>query len=290
MNTDTSKASRERCMGAVFWIVISFLFFIPMKARGQQQDAHALVQEVVTGEVAADAHDHSRWLFRDANKAPGKSTVKLTVQTAQGNVSKTIEIDGHPLTGQERRADDRKMQQMVSDPALREKQRKDERQDSAQATAMTEMLPNAFLWTKTAQRGAQVTLSFKPNPKFKPPTREARVFAAMEGTMVVDTTERRVVSLKGKLTHEVNFGFGLLGKLQKGGTFDVERSRIGTHVWQITETHIHIQGHALIFKSISEQQDEETSNFKPSPANITLAEAAKMLSDGTVAKNLGVAR
>jgi hypothetical protein len=57
-------------------------------------------------------------------------------------------------------------------------------------------------------------------------------------------------------------------------------------VWTISSTHIHIQGHALIFKSIGEQQDEETSHYHPTPPSLTLDAAAKMLKDGSAARML----
>ena len=58
--------------------------------------------------------------------------------------------------------------------------------------------------------------------------------------------------------------------------------------WEITETHVHIQGHMLIFKSINEQEDEITSDYKETPASMTLSEAIEMLKDGDIAKELGV--
>lgn len=263
---------------------------LPGVAYGQSQSAHALVWHVVQNELAADAHDHSRWMYRDHNKLSGSDTVKLVLQTPHGTLSKTIEENGRPLTASERQADEQKMHQFVTDASVRQKQKKDAEHDDAQAASLTKMLPNAFLWTVTGKNGAETSLSFKPNPKFVPPTREARVFAAMEGTMVVNTKQKRIKSLKGTLMKDVDFGWGLLGKLQKGGTFNVERQQVGPRVWEITATHIHIQGHALIFKSISEQQDEETSNYKPAPRSITLENAAKMLNDGQVAKEIGVAQ
>jgi hypothetical protein len=60
---------------------------------------------------------------------------------------------------------------------------------------------------------------------------------------------------------------------------------IGLAAWEITATRIHIRGYALIFASISEQQDEETSDYKSAPPSLTLADAAKMLKDGRVAKS-----
>lgn len=261
----------------------------PLRLRAQQQDAHALVQSIVTNELAEDANDHSHWMYLDENNASGQRTIKLVVQTAEGEVSKTIEINGHPLTPEQQRANEQKMRRFVNDPALRQKQKQDQEKDDRQAAALTRMLPDAFLWTKVSENGDETTLAFRPNPKFNPPTRPAHVFAAMKGTMVVNTKQRRIQSLKGTLTSNVEFGWlGILGKLYRGGTFSVRRQNVGGDVWEITSTHVHINGHALIFKSISENQDEEKSHFKRAPASITLAQAAKMLNDGQVAQEIGV--
>jgi hypothetical protein len=285
--TRKTKMAGFRCTAAL--VLMSAVSLFPDHARAQQDSTRAFVQSIVNHELEMDANDHSRWMYRDADKVRGKSIVKLVVQTPEGSVSKMIEINGHPLTQQEEKADEQRMHRFVTDAALRQKQKQSNQHDDQQAASLTKMLPDAFLWTKVSENGDETTLAFKPNPKFHPPTREARVFSAMTGTMVVNTKDRRIQSLKGKLIRNVDFGWGLLGKLDKGGTFNVEREQIGSRVWEITATHVHIQGHALIFKSISEQQDEETSDYKPAPESITLAEAAKMLNDGTVAKDLGIA-
>ena len=275
--------------GAAVWMLTGVFCIAPIRARAQQQDARALVQTIVNNELQADANDHSRWMYRDANKVHGKDTVKLVVETAKGDLSKTIEMDGHPLTPAEQRAGEQQIHRFVTDPAVQQKQKKNNEQDDRQAAALTKMLPDAFLWKITGVNGDDTTLAFQPDPKFNPPTRPARVFAAMEGTMVVNTKQKRIQSLKGTLIHNVDFGWlSILGTLYKGGTFNVERREIGDGVWQITQTHIHIHGHALIFKSISEDQDEETTDYEPSPAGITLVEAEKMLNDGSVASKLGV--
>ena len=120
-------------------------------------------------------------------------------------------------------------------------------------------------------------MHFKPDPNFNPPNHEARVFAAMEGDMVVDTSQFRIASLKGHLIHDVKFGFGILGELEAGGTFDVERREIGHHEWQITESHIHVQGHELLFKNISEQEDDVKSKFKRLPEHLSLRAAEQRL-------------
>jgi hypothetical protein len=58
--------------------------------------------------------------------------------------------------------------------------------------------------------------------------------------------------------------------------------------WEITETHVHIQGHMLIFKSINEQEDETSSDYKKTPASMTLREAIEKLKNGDIARELGI--
>jgi len=95
--------------------------------------------------------------------------------------------------------------------------------------------------------------------------------------MTVDNGQHRIVSLKGRLIHDVKFGGGFFAELKAGGTFDVERREVGKTVWQITETHVHIDGHALLFKSIAEQEDEVKTKFKQLPDDLSLQQAEKEL-------------
>jgi len=124
------------------------------------------------------------------------------------------------------------------------------------------MLPDAFIWNVVGDRGDSIVLHFRPNPQFHPPDMEARVFAAMEGDMAIDRRQHRIASLKGHLIRDIKIAWGLLGELDAGGTFDVERRELRPGVWEITETHVHIQGHALIFKTISENEDDVKSHFE----------------------------
>ena len=95
--------------------------------------------------------------------------------------------------------------------------------------------------------------------------------------MAVDAAQHRIVSLKGRLVRDVKFGGGLFATLKAGGTFDVERRQTGAGVWQITETHVHIDGHALLFKSIAEQEDDMKSKFTQLPGEISLERAEREL-------------
>ena len=185
-------------------------------------------------------------------------------------VTPIIEVNGQPVSEPEQR---RKMDAYLRDSWARSRQRKSEQHDDQQATEMLNLLPQAFVWTMQGTKGNLTLLHFKPDPQFRPPDLEAKVFAAMEGDMAVDTEQHRIASLKGKLIRDVKIAGGFLGSLNAGGTFDVERRETGKQVWQITETHVHIQGHALLFKTISEQEDDVKTDFKQLPDDITMQKA-----------------
>jgi hypothetical protein len=234
------------------------------------QDAKQIVQQAVQTELNADRNDHSRWMYLDYDSRPGHTVKQWVAQTPEGDVQRVIEMNGQPLSRSEQRA---RIENFLRDSSARSKQRKGEQHDDQQAAEMLRLLPQAFLWTNEGPRGNVTVLHFKPDPRFRPPDFEAKVFAAMEGEMDVDTREHRIVSLKGRLIRDVKIAGGLFGSLNSGGTFDVERRRTGGGIWQITETHVHIEGHALIFKSISEQEDEVKSEFKQLTQDISMQQA-----------------
>jgi hypothetical protein len=99
----------------------------------------------------------------------------------------------------------------------------------------------------------------------------------MEGTLLVDPKSERLAGISGKLMRDVNFGWGILGTLHKGGTFDVKRADVGSGVWKETLTDVNISGHALFFHTISEQQHDVRSRYQRVDQNISPLQAANLL-------------
>lgn len=260
--------------------------FAPRAAHAQSPDE--IVRKVVQNELDADANDHTPWMYRDAYKSPDKDIVKLIIETQEGNLSEIVEDHGHPPSAQEHQADLNRIQQLLTDPSLRQREKKNEQHDGQQARDMMNMLPNAFIWKITARGDSDITLSFHPKPDFSPDSMNGKVLATMSGTMVVDEREMRLSKLAGRLDKDVVFGWGLLGRINAGGTFEIVRQEVGPGSWQITETHVHISGHALFFKTIGDQEDEITSDYHRVPEGVDLNKAAQMLRDGEVARELHV--
>jgi hypothetical protein len=245
-------------------------------------DAKEIVKAAAAAEIVADNTDHSRWRYKVTRKDQGDS-VFIVVETDHGSVKRLIGRGGQPLSSAEAQEEDARVQSFIHDHEKLAKQHKDGMQDDKNARELTNMLPEAFLWKVVSDDGERVKLHFEPNPGFSPPDMQSRVLGDMVGEMVVDKKQHRIVTLSGKLVQDVTIGWGLLGRLHEGGTFRVERREMAPGLWQITETHVHIQGRVLFFKDISQEQDEVQSEFTQVPKGLTLEQAAEMSKPGYVA-------
>lgn len=251
---------------------IAFALLFAVFASAQAQDARSLVRDAVNAEIAADRADQSRWIFHEIDLKPGNNVTQWVAQTKQADIKRVVSVNRHLVPKKQQRAS---VESFVHDSNAQAQQRQSGQKDSQQAEALLKMLPNAFIWTVASSNEESTVFHFRPDPRFYPPTRQARVFAAMEGSMTVDKSQHRIQQLKGTMIHDVNFGWGgILGSLKKGGWFEVDRIETAPRIWQINVTHVHIQGHALLFKTISEQEDDSKSNFTREPDNVTLQEAA----------------
>lgn len=244
--------------------------------QGSDAEAQQVVRAAVDAEMHANQTDRSIWEYHDHDRVPGKDALYLSIETPQGNLRRMIALNGRPLDNELEQAEAHRIAQFVRSPSEQARARRNGEHDDRQAAAMLRMLPNAFIWTVAGQDSEGTTLNFRPNPQFDPPDMQARVMGMMAGTMVVSRNGERIRSLRGRLSADVNIGWGLLGKLNEGGTFDVERREVGNGHWQITETHVHIGGHALLFKTIGQQEDDEKTEWKPS-TDTTLEAAARSL-------------
>ena len=233
-----------------------------------------MVRRAVESEMAASRADQSRWRYRDEER--DKGVVSIVVETDAGAVKRTFERGGKPLSFDQAVAEEDRIQEFIHDPAKLAKQRKDGAADDKSAAQLLGMLPEAFTWKIAGENGADVSLAFAPNPNFRPPDMESKVLGAMAGELVVDKRQQRIKTIRGRLTQDVMLGYGILGRMKEGGTFNVERREVKPGLWQITETHVHIDGKALFFKTIGQQQDEIQTEFRQVPGGTTLKQAAEM--------------
>jgi hypothetical protein len=257
---------------AMHWCSLFLLSFCCTLAQGQSPQS--LIQQVVNVELAANQNDHSNWAYLEEIKKPKEHLVQWVAATQAGNIERvTIKNDQRLSLVEEQAA----IQKFLHDARSQKKQVSENEHDTKQIDDLLRLLPGAFRWTQTDANPTDTFLHFEPDPNFHPPTREAKVFSAMAGSLIVDNQQHRIRSMSGHLIQDVTFGGGLLGKLKKGSSFSLEQAQVGPSLWQLTAIHVHLDGNALLFKSVSLDQDDERSKFVAEDANLTLVQAANFV-------------
>ena len=241
------------------------------------QDANRYLREVVKHELAAQTNDHTHWRYHIHREDEKGSQDRDVIDTKDGQLARTVLINGKPLTPDQRASDEARMKKLVEDPAERAKREKRAKDDDDKLTQMFKAIPDAFIFKYDGEENGQVRLTFFPNPHYEPPNRELQVFRALSGKMWVDRSASRLTRMDGTLFEDVTFGWGLLGRLNKGGTFSVQQRNVGDDHWEVVSLDVKMSGHAIIFKTINVKQYQRLTDFHRVRDDLTMAQAYQLL-------------
>ena len=236
-----------------------------------------LARKVVANELKFQSEDQGHWMYRLEKEEAGRKQVSEILETNDGSLSRLLSIDARPLDAEQQQKEDERIQRLVSHPEEQRKLQQASNKKAERGARLFKILLDVFVFSYAGRQGDLVTLTFRPNPSFQPPSIEARVFHGMQGSMTVDTRQERLAALNGHLTEDVKFGGGLLGHLVKGSKFEIRQKEVAPGQWEMIVLDVRMKGKALLFKTISVQQTENHSDFHPVPNDLTLAAAADML-------------
>jgi len=243
---------------------------------GPLVSANDLVRVVVANELKPQG-GHGRWMYRVEREEQGKKKTKEVVQTGLGSLDRLVAVEGQPLSAKEQKDESERIGNLLLNPVEQQRLEQTKKKDAEQCRAFFRLFPDALSFNYAGRDGDLIKVSYRPNPSFQPPSREAHVFHEMEGEMWVHETQRRLVRIRGHLIADVKFAGGLLGHLEKGGHFSVEQRELLPGQWDLTFMEVDMKGKALFFKTIAVKEKEYRSDFRTVPDGLTLAEAADIL-------------
>ena len=243
-------------------------------------DPTSLVRRAAHNELAA-SNGHHPYRYKLHKIDDGRVTTKEIVETKDGDVARLVAYGDKPLEPDARQTELDRLNNLMAHPELQAHRHKREQEDSTRANEMIRLLPDAFLYhyegMVTTPTGPSYRLTFRPNPNFNPPDREAEVYHGMQGELWIDQKQERMTKLDAHLIDDVNFGWGILGKLYKGGSILVEQADVGDQHWETTHMQLKIHGKALMVKTLSFETTEDASDFSPVPADTGYQDAIRML-------------
>jgi hypothetical protein len=252
-------------------------------AKGQppaSMDATALVRRAVQHRLDAEKnHPLVRYIIHRTDEH--HDTTKEIIETVDGDVARLVAIDGKPLSAEADRAELDRLDTLAAHSEMQEHRHKGEQKDAERVDRLLALLPDALLYRfegmATCGAGQCYRLSFTPDPHFTPPNLEADLLRGVAGEVWIDAMQERLTRLDAHFIAQVDFGFGILGKLNKGGTVLLEQSDVGGHDWELTGLTLHVTGKALMVKPLSFQINEEASGFAQVPVGLRYRDAIQML-------------
>lgn len=245
-------------------------------AAQQPEPAGQLIRETVYNELQ-DHNNHGYWRYWIEQRVQKDTRLEEQVETADGPISRLIRTNGQPIDEQMRDEERARLQHMLSSPQEQASHRKDYFDDEKHAATVMQMLPDAYVFEYAGEENGCHHLRFRPSPSYTPHSVEGRVIHAMAGDLWIDARMKRLARLEGHLAENVDFGFGLLGRVEKGGWFRIQRIQVSPTEWKTQRMELHLSGHAIVFKTIARNTNEVRGGFAAVPAGLNLAQGMRLL-------------
>ncbi len=286
MNRAEPSRWRACLLGACALVAVASALSAQISATPEMPPAE-LVRMAVANEAAAANDSVIKHMFRSRKQTPKGSQTRLFVETNEAIAARLIAINDQPLTAEQQQGEANHLAWLMNNPEQLRKKQAREKEDADRTLRILKALPDAFRYTYAGTEtgveglgkagGQLVRLTFVPNPSYSPPSRVEQALGGMQGYLLIDATSRRLAKIDGTLFKDVTFGWGIFGRLDKGGHFVVRQADVGNGSWDITEMKLDITGKILLFKSISMVSDEVFSDFRRVPDNTTFAQGVELL-------------
>jgi hypothetical protein len=243
----------------------------------------ALVDRALANELAA-AQDRSHLMrYRLRKSSPRLTTTKQIVETRDGDVARLIAINDEPLSPLFAQREEARLNALSVNPKKQQQRKQAEDADTERALNVLRALPNAFLYQDAGPdegpAGKVEKFTFRPNPKFEPQNLETEVLPAIAGEIWIDPVHLRVTRLEGHVERDVDFGWGILGRLHKGGWIVIEQADVGSGQWRTVHLQIRMSAR-VIFRTRVFNTTQEQTQFTPVPPNLSYRKAIELLLGG----------
>ncbi len=249
-------------------------------AQGQ-----ALVARALANEYAA-ARDVSHPMRYELEKtSPRLNTTKKICETRDGDVARLVAVNGKPLSAVDEQKEEARLAELLTDPGRQKRRKLGEDDDQARVLKVLRALPTAFVYQDAGPGEGPSDkpgdnriekFTFKPNPGFSPPDLETQILTQMSGEIWIDPARLRVVRLEGHLQRDVDFGWGILGRLNQGGWIVIEQADVGGGQWRTVHFQMKMSGRVVWKTRVFDTTEDETG-YEPVPAGLGYQKAIEML-------------
>jgi hypothetical protein len=275
----------------LFSLLLLFLWANPVfgqPASGNGNAAPALTGQALVDRALANelnaAQDQSHLMRYQLRKtSPRLTTTKEIEETRDGAVARLIAVGDKPLGPAAEANEEARLNALLGDPAKQRRRKQAEDADAGRALKVLRALPDAFVYQDAGPgegpTGKIERFTFRPNPAFSPSDLETQVLPAMAGEIWIDPVRLRVTRLEGRLEQDVNFGWGIVGRLNKGGWITIEQAEVSEGQWRTVRFALQMSGR-VVFKNRVFDTREEQTQYAPLPVGMSYQKAIETLLSG----------
>lgn len=268
--------------------ILPLLLLAPLTAATQGAVANArdaaLVKRALATELRNATNAQHPMRYRLRKSTPRLTSTREIFETKDGSVARLLEINDKPLSPADEKKEQSRLNVLLKNPDNQLHRKISQDNDTHRVLKVLRALPTAFIYTyagtAVGPTGAVEKFTFKPNPDFDSQDLETQVLTEMSGEIWIDAAQERVARLEGHLEDDVDFGWGILGRLYKGGWIVIEQAEVSPGQWRIVRIQLKMTGR-LLFANKAFDTLQEHTRFTPVPMGLGYSQAIHMLRAGS---------
>ena len=216
------------------------------------------------------AHETERHLDSNGNTKSVESRAWETMILYGEPHRRTLERDGQPLSGEEQRKAQEKLDKAVAKlehetPEQRQHRQAQYEKEREKDRAFLREIPDLYDFqleggAKVVGRDTWVILA-TPNPGYKPKSGDAKAMLKIKGKLWVDKQEYQWVRLEAETTDTISYGL-FLARLSPGAKLVFEQTRVNDEVWLPKREFSSGSGRLGLLKKIVMEQELTWSNYR----------------------------
>lgn len=181
-----------------------------------------------------------------------------------------LERDGQPLSPEEQRREQKKLDQAVSKLSTETAEEKQRRMDEAERQRKREFaflseIPDLFdlqFEGESTVEGRPVWIvSGRPRPGATPKSHDAKMLLKVRGRMWIDKATYQWAKVEVETTGTISWGV-FLARLNPGAKLTFEQTEVSSDLWLPKRLFLSGSGRVGLVKKLVEDQEVEWSNYK----------------------------
>ncbi len=178
-------------------------------------------------------------------------------------VTRVVSRDEKPLSAAENQKQEEKLRKSV------EEQRRNPPKSKDDTDSWMDELPDAMEFHKLGieqinGRSADM-YDFGPRPGYKAKQMRTKAVEKITGKVWIDREDGELTKVDLTVFDAINVGFGMLGRVEKGTHFEMERKKWAAGVWFESWQRIRFEVKVMIVKSLRQELENHWSNVSVRP-------------------------